>query len=238
VSNQRNVGMIALVVALVAVPGLLCLAFVAVGAAFGLVGYGTANDPDVIYAPVEEAPEWLEEEPPPAREDPGLGGFPEEDHELGRLGGPADGEGTIGLGNVGTIGVPEEDTGGSGYGRGAGGLRGHSARVPRVRTGNADVRGSLSREVIRRVIRRHINEVRFCYEQQLIQDPDLEGRVTVAFIISPTGAVQSASVRASTLNDSRVESCIVQAVRRWTFPAPDGGGVVAVNYPFVLSSAG
>lgn len=153
-------------------------------------------------------------------------------------GGGGTGEGTIGLGNLGTIGHGGGGGTGSGYGRGAGGLRGRSARVPRIRTGNADVRGSLSREVIRRVIRRHINEVRFCYEQELNQRPDLEGRVMVSFIISPTGAVQSATVGNSTINNSRVEGCITQAVRRWTFPAPDGGGVVGVNYPFVLSSQG
>ncbi len=153
-------------------------------------------------------------------------------------GGGGTGEGTIGLGNLGTIGHGGGGGTGSGYGRGAGGLRGRSARVPTIRTGNADVRGSLSREVIRRVIRRHINEVRFCYEQELNQRPDLEGRVMVSFIISPTGAVQSASVGNSTINNQRVESCIAGAVRRWTFPAPDGGGVVGVNYPFVLSSQG
>ncbi len=153
-------------------------------------------------------------------------------------GGGGTGEGTIGLGNLGTIGHGGGGGTGSGYGRGAGGLRGRSARVPRIRTGNADVRGSLSREVIRRVIRRHINEVRFCYEQELNQRPDLEGRVLVSFIISPTGAVQSATVGNSTISNARVEGCIVQAVRRWTFPAPDGGGVVGVNYPFVLSSQG
>ena len=153
-------------------------------------------------------------------------------------GGGGTGEGTIGLGNLGTIGHGGGGGTGSGYGNGAGGLRGRQARVPTIRTGTADVRGSLSREVIRRVIRRHINEVRFCYEQELNSRPDLEGRVQVSFIISPTGAVQSASVGASTISNARVEGCIVQAVRRWTFPAPDGGGVVGVNYPFVLSSEG
>ncbi|MCA9605842.1 MAG: TonB family protein [Myxococcales bacterium] len=153
-------------------------------------------------------------------------------------GGGGTGEGTIGLGNLGTIGHGGGGGTGSGYGRGAGGLRGRQARVPRIRTGNADVRGSLSREVIRRVIQRHINEVRFCYEQELNSRPDLEGRVMVSFIISPTGAVQSATVGNSTVNNARVESCITTAVRRWTFPAPDGGGVVGVNYPFVLTSSG
>ncbi len=153
-------------------------------------------------------------------------------------GGGGTGEGTIGLGNIGTIGHGAGGGDGSGYGRGAGRFRGRSAKVPRIRTGTADVRGSLSKEVIRRIIRRHINEVRFCYEQELNQRPDLQGRVAVKFIISPTGAVQTAAVASSSLANARVEGCIAKAVRRWTFPAPEGGGIVVVTYPFVLQQAG
>ncbi len=153
-------------------------------------------------------------------------------------GGGGTGEGTIGLGNLGTIGHGGGGGDGNGYGRGAGGFRGRAARVPMVRAGRANVRGSLSREVIRRVVRRHNNEVKFCYEQELNSRPDLEGRVTVRFIISPTGAVQTAMVQGSTLGNRRVEQCIASAVQRWTFPAPDGGGIVIVNYPFMLQSSG
>lgn len=152
-------------------------------------------------------------------------------------GGGGTGEGTIGLGNLGTIGHGAGGGDGSGYGRGAGGFRGRSARVPQIKSGAADVRGSLSKEVIRRVIRRHINEVRFCYEQELNARPDLTGRVTVKFIISPTGAVQTALVSDTSLGNQRVENCIAGAVRRWTFPAPDGGGIVIVNYPFMLEQS-
>ncbi|MDB4990429.1 MAG: Phosphopeptide-binding protein, partial [Myxococcaceae bacterium] len=152
-------------------------------------------------------------------------------------GGGGTGEGTIGLGNVGTIGHGGGGGTGSGYGRGAGGFRGRDAKVPQIRSGNADVKGSLSKEVIRRVIQRHINEVRFCYEQELNTRPDLGGRVQIKFIISPSGAVQAANVESSTLGAARAEQCIAQAVRRWTFPAPDGGGIVIVSYPFVLENA-
>ncbi len=154
-------------------------------------------------------------------------------------GGGGLGQGTIGMGNFGTIGRGGgRGPGEGGYGRGAGGFRGRSAGVPQVRSGGAEVRGSLSKEVIRRVVRRHINEVKFCYEQQLNARPDLQGRVTTRFVISPTGSVQSAMVASSSLRNEAVESCIVRAVRRWTFPAPDGGGVVVVNYPFLLDAAG
>jgi Ca-activated chloride channel family protein len=153
------------------------------------------------------------------------------------MGGGGTGEGTIGLGDLGTIGHGAGTGSGSGYGSGSGGFRGRGGPMPLIRMGEADVRGSMSREVIRRVIRRHVNEVRFCYEQELAQRPDLAGRVTIAFVIGPTGSVQSASVMNTTLNDARVEGCIAQAVRRWTFPSPEGGGIVAVNYPFVLDAS-
>ena len=153
-------------------------------------------------------------------------------------GGGGTGEGTIGLGNLGTIGHGGGGGSGSGYGRGAGGFRGRDAKVPQIRSGNADVRGSLSKEVIRRVIQRHINEVRFCYEQELNSRPDIAGRVQIKFIISPSGAVQAANVESSTLGSPKAEGCIATAVRRWTFPAPDGGGIVIVSYPFVLEAAG
>jgi pSer/pThr/pTyr-binding forkhead associated (FHA) protein len=153
-------------------------------------------------------------------------------------GGGGTGEGTIGLGNIGTIGHGAGGGTGSGYGRGAGGFRGRDAKVPHIRSGKADVRGSLSKEVIRRIIHRHINEVRFCYEQELNQRPDLQGRVSIKFIISPTGAVQTAAKADSSLGNAKVEGCIVNAVRRWTFPSPEGGGIVVVTYPFVLEQTG
>jgi TonB family protein len=80
--------------------------------------------------------------------------------------------------------------------------------------------------------------VRFCYEQVLATKPDLGGRVSIQFVISPTGAVQGSKVADSTLGNGTVEGCIAKAVQRWTFPSPEGGGVVIVTYPFVLQPAG
>lgn len=152
-------------------------------------------------------------------------------------GGGGTGEGTIGLGNLNTIGHGGGGGSGSGYGRGSGGLRGRRASVPQIRTGTAAVRGSLSKEVIRRYIRRHINQIRYCYEQQLARRPDLSGRVAVRFVISPSGAVSTASVAGSTLGNPAAEQCVARAVQRIAFPQPEGGGVVIVTYPFMFQSA-
>ena len=134
-------------------------------------------------------------------------------------GGGGTGDGTVGLGNLGTTGHNAGGGSGPGYGVGPGGFRGRSSKVPRVRPAKADVHGSLAKEVVRRIVRRHVNEVRFCYEQELNARPDLQGRVAVKFLVSPTGVVQTAVVAKSTLSHHRVEQCMLlsamtRAVRR------------------------
>jgi len=153
-------------------------------------------------------------------------------------GGGGTGAGTIGLGTLGTIGRGGGGGSGQGYGRGAGRLGGRRARAPNVVPGQAVIRGSLDKEIIRRVIRRHINEVKYCYERELMANPDLSGRVAVQFTISGTGQVIASVVQSSTMKNPTVEQCIAQAVRRWLFPKPEGGGIVIVTYPFLLKAAG
>lgn len=153
-------------------------------------------------------------------------------------GGGGTGEGTIGLGNLGTIGKGGGGGSGSGYGRGAGGLGGRRARSPDVIPGQAQVRGSLDKEIIRRIIRRHMNEVKYCYEQELTKKPELQGRISVQFTIAATGQVVASVLQQSSMGNARVENCVVQAVRRWEFPKPLGGGIVIVAYPFVFNPAG
>lgn len=153
-------------------------------------------------------------------------------------GGGGTGEGTIGLGTLGTIGKGGGGGSGAGYGRGAGRLGGRRARAPRVIAGRATVRGALDKEIIRRIIRRHINEVKFCYQRELQGNAKLGGRVIVQFMITSTGQVGTSKVQGSTVGNQKVEMCIAQAVRRWLFPKPKGGGIVIVSYPFVLRSAG
>jgi Ca-activated chloride channel homolog len=144
------------------------------------------------------------------------------------------GEGTIGLGNTGLIGRGGGGGSGSGYGRGVGaGFGGRGTRVPTVRQAKAEVQGSLDKDLIRRVVRSHINEVRYCYNQGLAKDPNLKGRVTIQFVIDPNGKIQSAVVKEDTIIDKAVGTCIAKQIMRWTFPKPMGG-IVTITYPFVL----
>ena len=94
--------------------------------------------------------------------------------------------------------------------------------------------GAMDKDVIRHIVRCHIDEVRYCYNLGLLRDPALAGRVSIQFNIDPEGKVAAAVVLESDLGDPSVANCIAKTVKRWTFPKPTTGGSAVVTYPFVL----
>ncbi|NPD28008.1 TonB family protein [Corallococcus sp. AB004] len=158
-------------------------------------------------------------------------------HGVGGLGSRGTGNGgggtALGIGGLGT----------QGNGRGTGGsggidLGGRGKSVTKVIPGKTTVIGGLDKDVIAKVIRRHQNEIKYCYESELNKNPSLAGKVAVAFTIDPAGAVADASVSESTLGSSPAEQCMISRIRRWKFPEPKGGGVVNVTYPWLFSPSG
>jgi TonB family protein len=145
--------------------------------------------------------------------------------------------GTIGGGGIGTRG---RSGGGGGSGMGAAGgaadygidLGGRGRPAVRITDGQLAVRGSLDRELIRRVIHANRATVRYCYERELQRTPRLRGRIAVRFTIGANGAVTHASVDQNTMGSAAVGECLVSRMRTFQFPEPAGGGTVIVTYPF------
>jgi len=100
----------------------------------------------------------------------------------------------------------------------------------------APVKG-YDKDVIRRVVRAHLHEVRSCYIEELETTPALKGRATLQFAIGPEGSVV-ASVPVKLEPESEalgvVADCAAEVIRRWTFPKPESGGSVVITYPFVF----
>lgn len=148
-------------------------------------------------------------------------------------GGGGDGDGTVGLGKVGVIGRRGSGSERLGYDGGSGtGFTKRTKRQPRVSVAKGTKVVGIDKEMIRRIIRHHHNEVRHCYNQGLARDPNLQGRVAVMFTIGPAGTVPSAAVSENTMSDRDVASCVAKSVRRWKFPKPKAGGSAMVTYPF------
>jgi outer membrane biosynthesis protein TonB len=105
---------------------------------------------------------------------------------------------------------------------------------PIVRNAAATVEGGLDKDIVRRIVRAHINEIRACYSAGLLEQPTLTGKVVVDFTIAADGLVDASNVAETELADASVGECIAEAVMKWKFPKPAGGGEVRVRYPFLL----
>lgn len=93
----------------------------------------------------------------------------------------------------------------------------------------------INRDVVRRVIYAHINQIRHCYQQALSKQPTLAGRLVVIFEISPKGHVDDLLISESALGVPALHQCIGDTMRAWEFPAaPFYSGNVRIVYPFVL----
>lgn len=101
--------------------------------------------------------------------------------------------------------------------------------------GVAKVVGGLDRDIMRRIVRAHLDEVRSCYDEGLLRDPKLEGRIEVRFEVLSSGAVATSRVIDNTVADPQVGVCVTAAVRRWKFPRPSDGERVVITYPFMFS---
>jgi hypothetical protein len=135
------------------------------------------------------------------------------------------------LGHVGTCGHGPCD--GIGHGTGIGGTP-HRSRFVGPRYGDVQANGHLPAEVIQRIVRQNDGRYRFCYQNALKANPNLQGRVTVRFLIDRAGAVSVASDGGSDIPDEGVRRCVVSSFTALSFPAPESG-VVTVVYPIMFS---
>ncbi len=156
------------------------------------------------------------------------------------------GLGTFGLGGGGkgggaTLGAELlRGKGGGGIGAlGAGGV-GKGAvggTVTRATARSIAAQGSIDREGVAKVVNSHLQEVHACYERALLREAGLAGKVVLEWTIATSGRVVAAKTKSSTLRNSAVEACILNALKTWTFPPATGGSVI-ITYPFLFNSVG
>ncbi|TVQ91783.1 MAG: FHA domain-containing protein [Deltaproteobacteria bacterium] len=157
----------------------------------------------------------------------GSGGLGSRGSGLGG-GGSADG-----LGGLGTKGV---GSGASGYGRGGGDFGAKGEGNIGAVGGDPIILGALDRALIDAVIKRHMNQIRYCYQRELTKNPSLQGKLVIKFVIAKDGSVSSANTKSTTLNTPTVENCVVSRFMNMQFPEPKGGGIVIVSYPFIFTA--
>jgi hypothetical protein len=145
--------------------------------------------------------------------------------------------GIVGTGRYGTIGNGDRvgDNGWGPPGTGKGPWRRRTATAPTVDISRPIAGDGLDRAIIKRYVKRHLSQITYCYEKQLLVDPNLSGVVSVQFLITANGNVSSST--GSGL-DPAVANCVSGVVKSIEFPKPTNGGSVQVNYPFTFRAAG
>jgi len=116
----------------------------------------------------------------------------------------------------------------------------------RIETGmNYPIRRALPGQLDKNYIRSSIAEVlplmKECYELALATDPTLAGNLTVDFVIDAEedvgGYVREAAVAEdSELLHPALAECVTQTILSVEFVAPEGGGAVRVQYPFLFAT--
>ncbi|MGA0163997.1 MAG: AgmX/PglI C-terminal domain-containing protein [Bdellovibrionota bacterium] len=101
-----------------------------------------------------------------------------------------------------------------------------------------EIRGGLDASIIQQIVEERLSEVRYCYENALLSNPNLSGKVETSWTIQADGNVSNLVSRSEDVMASNLHNCIKERIVLWKFPQPKGGGVVHVKYPFVFSSLG
>jgi hypothetical protein len=88
------------------------------------------------------------------------------------------------------------------------------------------------KQMIRRVIHRHIQSIQYCYEKRLLEQPGLKGTIQAKFTVDA-----DAKVGASTATgvDPQVASCVAAVIKGLPFERPSKA--MEINYPFSFSPA-
>jgi len=162
----------------------------------------------------------------------------------GGLGLSGIGEGGGGRGEGARLGAartPGRGAGSAARGQGFGSGRGRAGRspgvrAPRVRMGATSVSGRIPPEIIQRVVRQNFGRFRACYQDALVGDPQLEGRVAVRFTIQRSGKVANVDVGGD-IAEAEMQRCLRRAFAALTFPQPSGG-IITVSYPLIFVPEG
>lgn len=99
------------------------------------------------------------------------------------------------------------------------------------------VLGSIDPELLRKLLREYIPQFRYCYQNELIKNPNLSGTLTLNFTLNGKGKVSRSNVVAKgSAFSQKGLSCMDGVLKMIPFPAPKGGGQVDVKQPLNFSA--
>ena len=78
-------------------------------------------------------------------------------------------------------------------------------------------KGADKTDLAQKILRRNMNQIRYCYQRILIRNPSLKGNVSVIVTVGQNGKVQNALVGQDTVQNKSVSSCVASRFKRMRF---------------------
>ncbi|MBO4350099.1 MAG: AgmX/PglI C-terminal domain-containing protein [Proteobacteria bacterium] len=105
--------------------------------------------------------------------------------------------------------------------------------------------GELNKRTIQKIVRKHSDEIRACFEKDIDKIPYTGGRLiyVMKWTILETGKVTDSTCtdvsyenkNKREIYNENIENCLISSINDWRFPSPRGGRV-SIDYPFVFDS--
>ncbi len=90
--------------------------------------------------------------------------------------------------------------------------------------------GNYDASLVAQILRDHLPQFRYCYQQELDKENKSEGLIRLDFNIGASGHVTKAGVDSKSLTIP-VQKCVVNVLKGIRFPPPLGGGSVGIRQP-------
>ncbi|MCB9564542.1 MAG: protein kinase [Kofleriaceae bacterium] len=103
--------------------------------------------------------------------------------------------------------------------------------------GDTHLAGRISKDQLRRVFRRHLGAIQRCYEDGLLGDPALTGRITLRIQVDGLGKVVHADGGADAPALGGVAACAAARARAWRFVRNPDYASLGVSWPVMLRPA-
>ena len=94
---------------------------------------------------------------------------------------------------------------------------------PMIQVGNPTVGGGLEAGTVKKKLLMRMGAFKSCYAKALEKKPDVAGKITVTFTISPEGTVGSITAETTFFADAPLLSCIKAKIMPMKFEPPEDG---------------
>lgn len=96
--------------------------------------------------------------------------------------------------------------------------------------------GSIPQSLIEKILAKHLDKLRYCYEKALLSDAGIGGNVLLQWTIASSGEARNIRTLRSAISNNQMQGCINREISKIPFPKPSGGEVI-VKFPFNFTSS-